>query len=86
MTTEFGVLATIGITILTQLLKGSFYQKYGKTGVHVIVAILALVVVVGNAIAANNVVFATAIKQAGVLLVSAVGLYEVILSKLKNKF
>lgn len=74
----------LGILAVTQLSKSFILPKYGKTGVHVFVGILAVLVTAGQYFASHNANFAAILEQAGILLVAVVGTYEVIFSKIGN--
>lgn len=76
----------IGLAIMgiTQLSKSYIMPKYGANGVHIFVALLAIIATVVQYVATQNPNFLALLTQAGTLLVAVVGTYEVIFSKIGN--
>ncbi|HLC78041.1 MAG TPA: hypothetical protein VJH92_02865 [Candidatus Nanoarchaeia archaeon] len=76
----FTLISTFGISILTQLSK-RLVEKYGKTAVHALIFIIALVVVAINSLVQGNPEYLAILKQAGIILAGAITLYELLLKK-----
>lgn len=78
------VLIALGIMLVAQVTKKWITPKWGPTGVHVVVFLLALIVTAVQFWANNDAQVMAILKQAGVLLVATVGTYHVIFEKLGN--
>jgi hypothetical protein len=80
----FTALSILSISILTQILKKNIMPKYGPTGVHILIAIIALVFVSIKAYASINPGINTILVQAGQLLVATIGIYEILIRKVTD--
>lgn len=78
------ILLSVGINLLTQLTKDFIEPKYGKVGVQALVAILSLAVAGVVAIATVNPSFMEFLKGAGILLVQAIAIYELVIKNLNK--
>lgn len=77
----FTTLSILGINILTQLSK-RLVERYGKTAVHALIFILAVIIVTINSLVEGNPEYLAILKQAGTILAGAVALYEILLKKI----
>ena len=80
----FTTISVFLISILTQLSK-KLVEKYGRSAVHALIFIVALLVVAGNSLVSGNPQYLEILKQAGVILAGAIALYEVLLKKVFDK-
>lgn len=78
----FEAVIILSVTVLSQLMKKYVYPKYGKTGVHVVTFVLALVFSGMYYATQSNPEFLEIMLSAGKVLVYAVGVYEVILKRI----
>lgn len=80
----FTTLSVLGINVLAQLSK-KLVEKYGETAVHAMIFILAVVIVGIKAFIDGNPQYKAILVQAGVILGSAVALYEILLKKIFSR-
>lgn len=78
------ILASIGIFILTQFTKKYITPKYGDTGLHIFIFIVALAVFGVQSAMTYYPGFAALVIKAGEYLIGSVALYQVIIKQLKN--
>lgn len=82
MTTSFAILGVLAISIITQLIKKFIIPKYGETGVHVFVFVLALIVTSVQVASTQFPGLGQFLIEAGTFLVTTIGTYEVIFKKI----
>jgi len=78
-------LILIAVILLTQIVKGKIYPKFGATGVHIFTFVISLI---GYGIylqAITNPDFMTLVSGAIQFLIGAVAVYEVILKRIGFK-
>ncbi len=76
----------IGLVIMAaaQICKKWITPKYGATGVHTFIFILALIFTGIQYLASHNPAIGALLVQAGTLLVATVGTYHVLFEKIGN--
>lgn len=82
------IAATLGLNILAQFVKDKIIPRYGQFGLHAFIFALAFIFVAVKAVIMGNPALLTMAKQAGALLLGAVGVYEILfkqLGKVVNK-
>lgn len=77
-------LMVLAILILTQICKKYIGPKWGDTGIHVFVFLVALLFVSVRAYATYNPTFGHLLIIAGEYLAASIGVYEVILKKITS--
>lgn len=82
MTASFAVLSIVAISIVTQIVKNLIIPKYGATGVHIFVGILALAITGVEVAMTHYPGFSSFVLEAGAFLVSTIGTYEVVFKKI----
>jgi len=78
----FETLIFVGVVLLTQVVKGYVYPKWGNTGVHVLTFAISLVGLGIYQYAVANPSFMELLVDALQFLAGAIALYEVILKKI----
>lgn len=78
----FEILAVTGIVLLTQICKKVILPKHGATGVHIFIALVAMIIVGVHTAATFYPGFGEILKQIGMFLVTAIATYEIILKKM----
>lgn len=77
-------LIVLGMLVLTQIVKQFIAPKWGDTGVHIFIGVVALIIVVVQALVTYYPGFGALLLEAGKYLLATVGTYEVILKKFTN--
>lgn len=76
------IVGAFALSLLTQFVKNIVFPKYGATGVHILMFILACLGVVCVGLYTSMPSVAKIIEEGLALLASAIAMYEVLLSKL----
>lgn len=76
------ILIGLGLMVAAQICKKWITPKYGATGVHVFIFILALAVTGLQYLATHNPSIMKMLEQAGLLLIASVGTYHVLFEKI----
>lgn len=77
-------LSIVGLLILGQICKRSIVPRYGDTGLHIFLFVVALAIVVVQVLMTTYPGFGQMILIAGKYLAGAIALYEVILKKITD--
>lgn len=75
------IVSAFALACLTQVVKGTIVPKWGATGVHVFMFIIAILGVLVVGLFQTVPTFATIVTEGLALLATAITMYEVLLSK-----